>query len=212
MLPKFTTMLITPKSASPILTLPLLRIFLPTTIPLRTTRRARLAVEAIAAARITAAAEIVVVTAVAIVVVADVGAAVADVNEVADARRDRMWVVAICLPPNMLRRKAASLAETILVVTTTVARRTAASEARKIAAARRVDLNRAVPRSAALIIARLKLPHPALPRKNPFFFPANLSPSIVASLRPRPFRLSSNRNLTSRNQKSKKQLRARQVT
>ena len=124
-------------------------------------------------ARITAAAGIVVVTAVATVVVADVGAAVADVNVAADGRRVRMWAAVICLPPNMLRRKAASLAETILVVTTTVARTTAVSEARKIAAARRVDSNRAVPRSVALIIARPKLLHPALPRKNPFFFPAN---------------------------------------
>jgi hypothetical protein len=112
----------------------------------------------------------------------------------------------------MLRRKAASLAETILVVTTTVAKTTAAREARKIAAARRVVLNLAVPRSVALITARQKLPHPALPRKSPFFFPGNLSPSIVASLRPRPFRLSLNRNLMSRNPKSKKQLRAHQET
>jgi hypothetical protein len=129
--------------------------------------------EAIAVARITAAAGIVVVTVAATAVVADVGVVVVDVNVAADGRRVRTWVAAICLPPNMLRRKVANLAETILVVTTTAARTTAASEARKIAAARRVDSNRAVPRSVALIIARPKLPHPALPRKNPFFFPAN---------------------------------------
>jgi hypothetical protein len=41
----------------------------------------------IAAARISAAAEIVVVIAAATVVVGDVGAAVADANEAADARR-----------------------------------------------------------------------------------------------------------------------------
>lgn len=121
------------------------------------------------AARITAAAEIVVVTAVATVVAADVGAAAADVNVAEDARRVRMWAAAICRPPNMLRRKAASLAETILVVT-----KTAASGARKIAGAHHVDSNRAVRRNVALIIAHLKLPHPALPRKNPFFSPANL--------------------------------------
>jgi hypothetical protein len=45
-------------------------------------RRAPLEVEATAAARITAAAEIVVVTVAATVAVADVGAAVADVNVV----------------------------------------------------------------------------------------------------------------------------------
>jgi hypothetical protein len=124
--------------------------------------------EAIAVARITAAAGIVVVTVAATAVVADVGVVVVDVNVAADGRRVRTWVAAICLPPNMLRRKVANLAETILVVTTTVA-----SEARKIAAARRVVLNLAVPRSVALIIARPKLSHPALLRKNPFFSPAN---------------------------------------
>ena len=62
----------------------------------------------------------------------------------------------------------------ILVVTTTVARTIAVSEARKIAGARRVVLNLAVPRSVALIIARQKLPHPELQRKNRFFSPANL--------------------------------------
>jgi hypothetical protein len=115
----------------------------------------------------------------------------------------------------MLRRKAASLAETIRAATITVAKTTAASGARKIAAARRAVLNLAVLHSAALTIARLKLPvppHPALSRKNPFFFPASLWPSIAASLRPRPFRRSSSRNLTNRNQKLKKPLRARQVT
>jgi hypothetical protein len=129
------------------------------------------------AARILAAAEIVavtvVVTAVATVVAADVGDAVADASAAAVGAL-RVPADAICLRLNMLRRKAASLAETILVVTTTVARTTAASEARKIAAAHRVDSNRAVPRSVALIIAHRKLPHPALPRKNPFFCPANL--------------------------------------
>lgn len=166
--------------------------------------------EAIAAARITDAAEIVVVTAGATVVAADVGAAVVDVNVVVVGAR-RVPADAICLPPNMLRRKVASRAETIRVVTTTVARTTAAREARKIAAARRVVLNLAVPRSVALITARQKLPHPALPRRNPFFCPASLWPSIVVSLRLRPFRLSLNRNLTSRNPKSKKQLRAHPV-
>ena len=78
-LPKCTTILITlPKSASPIRTHPLRRIFRPTTIPLRTMRRAPLAVEAIAAARISAAAVIVVVTVAATVAVVGAGAAVVD--------------------------------------------------------------------------------------------------------------------------------------
>jgi hypothetical protein len=169
----------------------------------------------VVAARILAVAEIVAVTVVGIaaatVVVADVGAAVADASAAA-AGALRVPAAAICLRLNMLRRKAASLAETIRVVTTTVARTTAAREARKIAAAHRVDSNPAVPRSVALIIARQKLPHPELPRKSPFFFPANLLPSIVASLRPRPFRLLLNRNLMNRSPKSKKQLRAHPVT
>lgn len=107
----------------------------------------------------------------------------------------------------MLRRKAANLAATSRVATTTVARKTAA--------ALRVVLNLVAQRSAALTIARLKLPvppHPALSRKSPFFFPASLLPSIAASLWPRLFRQSSSRNLMNRNPKSKKQLRARQVT
>jgi hypothetical protein len=78
----------------------------------------------------------------------------------------------------MLRRKASPVATTI-EVTITVARTTvvATSEARKIAAARRVVSNLVVLRSAALTIARLKLPvppHPALLRKNPFFSQASL--------------------------------------
>jgi hypothetical protein len=174
-------MLITPKSDNRIRTLPLRRIFLPITIPLRTTRLALQAV-VIAAARITAAAEIVVETVVetvaATVVVADVGDGVADVNVVAGgALRARAWADAICLPLNMLRRKASPVATTI-EVTITVARTTvvATSEARKIAAARRVVSNLVVLRSAALTIARLKLPvppHPALLRKNPFFSQAS---------------------------------------
>jgi hypothetical protein len=81
--PKCTTMRTTiRRSVSLIRTLPLRRIFRPTIIPLRTMRRAPLEVEATAAARITAAAEIVVVTVAATVAVADVGAAVADVNVV----------------------------------------------------------------------------------------------------------------------------------
>src|SRR5271168_1804308 len=115
----------------------------------------------------------------------------------------------------MLRRKAANLAETIRVVTTTEARTTAASEARKIAAARRVVSNLVARHSAALTIAHRKLPvppHPARSRKNPYFYPASLLPNIVASLWPLLFRQSPSRNLTSRNPKSKKQLRARQVT
>jgi hypothetical protein len=165
------------------------------------------------AARITAAAEIVVVIVAATVAVADAGAAVADVNAAVGAHR--VQVDAIYRPPNMLRRKAASLAVTILAATIIVAKTTAASEARKIAVARRVVSNLAAPLSAALIIVRRNLPVPPLPalsRKNPFFSRASLSPSIVASLRPRPFRPSSRRNLTSRNQKSKKHLRARRVT
>jgi hypothetical protein len=178
MLPKCTTMLITPKSDNRIRTLPLRRIFHPITIPLKTTRLA-LQVAVIVAARITAAAEIVVVTVAATVVVADVGDGVADVNVVAGgALRARAWADAICLPPNMLRRKASPVATTI-EVTITVARTTvvATSEARKIAAARRVVSNLVVLRSAALTIARLKLPvppHPALLRKNPFFSQASL--------------------------------------
>jgi hypothetical protein len=82
-------MLITPKSVSLIRTLPLRRIFRPITIPLRTTRRALLEVEAIAAARILAAAVIVVETVAAIVAVADVGAAVAGVNAAAGAHKAR---------------------------------------------------------------------------------------------------------------------------
>jgi hypothetical protein len=129
-------------------------------------------VAVIAVARVTAAAEIVVETVAATVAVADVGDAVADVNVVAGgALRARAWADAICLPPNMLRRKA-SLAETSRVVTIT-----AANEAPKIAAVRRAVSNLVVPHSVALIIARLKLPvppHPALSRKNPFFSPASL--------------------------------------
>jgi len=134
-------------------------------------------VAVIAVARVTAAAEIVVETVAATVAVADVGDAVADVNVVAGgALRARAWADAICLPPNMLRRKA-SLAETSRVVTITAARTTAANEAPKIAAVRRAVSNLVVPHSVALIIARLKLPvppHPALSRKNPFFSPASL--------------------------------------
>jgi hypothetical protein len=135
---------------------------------------------AIAAARISAVAEIVAVTVVAIavatVVAADVGDAVADASAAAVGAL-RVPADAICLPPNMLRRKVASRAETIRVVTTTVARTTAASEARKIAAARHAVSNPVDRRSAALTIARLKLPvppHPELSRKNLFFFPASL--------------------------------------
>jgi hypothetical protein len=201
-------MLITRKSASLIRTPPPLKIFHPTTIPLRATRRAL----PVVAARILAVAEIVAVTVVAIaaatVVVADVGAAVADASAAAAAGALRVPAVAISLLPNMLRRKAASLAGTILVVTTTVGRTTAAREVRKIVAVRRVVSNRAVRRSVVLIIARLKLPvppHQALSRKNPFCFPASRLPNTVESplllLR---LQLPS-RKLTSRNQISKTQ-------
>lgn len=161
------------RSASPIRTLPLRRIFRPTTILLRTTRRAP-QVAAIAAARILAVAEIVGVT----VAVAAVGAAVADANAVAGTLKAPASAGAIYLPPNMLRRKA-SLAETSRAATRTEVTITAAatSEVRKIAAANRVVLNRAALRSVALIIARLKLsvpPRPPLSRKNPFFSQASL--------------------------------------
>jgi hypothetical protein len=82
----------------------------------------------------------------------------------------------------MLRRKAESLAVTIRVAMTTeatitVARTTAASEVRKIAAAHRAALSLVDQHSAALTTARLKPPvppHPARPRKNPFFSQASL--------------------------------------
>jgi hypothetical protein len=44
-----------------------------------------------------------------------------------------------------------------------------------------------------------------MPRKNPSFCLANLSPNTVASPRPRLFLQLSSRNLTSRNLKAKKQ-------
>jgi hypothetical protein len=110
----------------------------------------------------------------------------------------------------MLPRKASPVATTI-EVTITVARTTvvATSEARKIAEARRAALSLVDQRSAALIIARRKLPvppHPALQRKNPFFFPASLLPSIVESLQlrrrlPLPSRKFTNRNPTSKTQR-----------
>jgi len=112
----------------------------------------------------------------------------------------------------MLRRKAANLEETSPAATIIAA---VISAARKIAAASRVVLNRAVPRSAASIIARLKLPvppHPALSRKNPFFSLASLLPSIAESPQLRlPLQWPS-RKFTSRNPISKTQLPALPAT
>jgi hypothetical protein len=142
-----------------------------------------------------------------IVAVAGAGAAVADVT-VADARQARPSAAATCRPPNTLRRKAVNLAATIRAATITVA---AISAALKIAPASRVVSNHVAPRSAGSIIARRIFsnlpvpPRPSRPRKNPSFCLANLSPSIAASPRPRPFLQLSSRNPTSRNLKAKKQ-------
>jgi hypothetical protein len=108
-----------------------------------------------------------------------------------------------------------NLAATIRAATITVA---AISAALKIAPASRVVSNHVVPRSAGSIIARRKLsirpvpPPPSMPRKNPSFCLANLSPNIVASPWLRPFLQLSSRNLTSRNLKSKKQFLAHPET
>jgi hypothetical protein len=142
-----------------------------------------------------------------IVAVAGAGAAAADVTAV-DARKAQPSAAATCLPPSTLHRKAVNLAATIRAATITVA---AISAALKIAPASRVVSNHVAPRSAGSIIARRILsilpvpPHPSRPPKNPSFCLANLSPSIVASPRPRPFLQLSSRNLTSRNLKAKKQ-------
>jgi hypothetical protein len=105
----------------------------------------------------------------------------------------------------MLRRKAASLAETIRVVTTIA---DAISAGRKIAVVRRAVSNLVALRSVALIIALPKLPvppHPALSRKNPFFSRANRSPSIVESPRLLLRLQLPSRKFTSRNPISKTQ-------
>jgi hypothetical protein len=143
-----------------------------------------------------------------IVAVAGAGAAVADVTAV-DVRKAHPLAAATCLPPSTLRRKAESLAATIRTATTTVA---AISADLKIAPASRAVSNHVAPRSAGSIIVRRRFssilpvpPRPSVPRKNPSFCLANLSPSIVASPWPRPFPQLSSRNLTSRNLKAKKQ-------
>jgi hypothetical protein len=97
-------------------------------------------------------------------------------------------------------------------VTTIVA---ATIEALRIAEASRAVSNLVALPSVALTIARPKLqvpPHPALSRTNPFFSPASLSQSIVASP---PLRLrlqSPSRKFTSRSLISRKQLRALPAT
>jgi hypothetical protein len=151
----------------------------------------------------------VVIAAVTAVVVA-VGAAVVDATAEVDLRA-QAWAAAICLLRNTLRRKA-SLAETTRAATTTAA---AISGARKIAAASRVVLSLVVLPNAALIIARPKQPvppHPALPRKNPFFSRANPSPSIVASPQSRLRHQWPRRKFVSRNPISKTRHLALPVT
>jgi hypothetical protein len=139
------------------------------------------------------------------------GAVVADAI-VADARKARASAAATCRLPSTLRPKAANLAVTSHAATKIVA---AISAALKIAVASLVVLNRVAPRSAALIIARRKLPvppRPALPRKNPFFFLASLLPSIVANPYLRLRLQWPNRRFTSRNPISKTQLLALPAT
>jgi hypothetical protein len=142
-----------------------------------------------------------VIAAVTAVVAAD-GAVVVDAIAADARRRARALAVAISRLPNTLPRKAAILAATSRAVTIIV---DAINEVRKTAAARHAVLSLVARRSVALTIARPKLPvppHPVLSRKNPFFFPASLSQSIVASpllrLRlPWPSRKFANRSLSS---------------
>src|SRR5579859_343171 len=200
--PKCTTMLITRRSASRIPTPPHLRIFRPITILRRTTRHAPAEV-VIAPAKVMAEALIAVVTAV--VTAAEVGVGVAVADAIAGVGlRAQAWAAAICLLRNTLPLKVANLAEMSREATIIA---DATREARKIAVASRVVLNLVVPRNAALIIVRLKLsvpPLPALPRKNPFFFPASLWQSIAVSLSPRLLRPLLSRNHTSLNPKLKR--------
>jgi hypothetical protein len=202
MLRKVTTNLIPGlrKSGNPIPTPLRRRIFPRNTILLRITRRA-LIVAAIAVAKTTAVAVI--------VAEVDAGAAEADAI-VADARRVR--AAEICLPRNMLRRKAVNLGVTIRVATITAA---ATKEATKLGVASRVDSNLGVPSSTVLTIVAPRIPAqpasrlprmlPRMQRKNRFFFPASLWRSIAASLSPRLLRPLPSRNHTSRSPKSKRQ-------